>query len=133
MKISMVLPRYFKWIGLVLFLIGCFIPDAQLNLDDVNNPIGLLIQILSFSGLIMMAASRIKEEDEWVQYIRLNSLQWAILIYMGLRIGTKILAFYLKDPDWLPTHLQANSLLVIFIVLFYTRAKLLPFLNRKSK
>lgn len=133
MKISMVLPRFFKWLGLVLFLLAIFFPHPDDNVDDVNKPIGLLIQIASFTGLLFMAGSKLKDEDEWSQQIRLNSIQWALLIYMAARIGMKIIAFSTQNEDWLPVDFQINMLLIIFIVLFYSRTRLLPFLSRKKQ
>lgn len=133
MKVSMVFPRFFKWLGLALFILALSYPNPGDNIDDVNNLVGLMIQIASFTGLLFMAGSRLKQEDEWSQHIRLNSIQWALLIYMTARIGMKIIAFAAKDEDWLPVDFQINMLLIIFIVLFYSRTRLLPFLSRKKQ
>lgn len=133
MKVSMVFPRFFKWLGLVLFLLAILFPHPDENIDEVDKPIGLLIQIASFTGLLFMAGSRLKDEDEWSQQIRLNSIQWALLIYMAARVGMKIIAFSTQDEDWLPVNFQINILLIIFIILFYSRTRLLPFLSRKKQ
>lgn len=133
MKVSMVFPRFFKWLGLALFIVALFYPHPAENIDDINHPVGLVIQVASFTGLLFMAGSRLKQEDEWSQHIRLNSIQWALLIYMGVRISMKIIAFATKDQDWLPVDFQINMLLIIFIVLFYSRTRLIPFLSRKKQ
>lgn len=132
MKVSMVFPRFFKWLGLLLFILGAAIPYEG-DVDDITQPLGLLIQVATFTGLLFMAGSRLKEEDEWSQHIRLYSIQWALLLYMVIRIGMKAIAFYTRDPDWLPVSFQINMLLIIFIVLFYSRTKLIPFLSRKRQ
>ncbi len=133
MKVSMVFPRFFKWLGLALFIVALLYPNPGENIDDVNNLAGLLIQVASFTGLLFMAGARLKQEDEWSQHVRLNSIQWALLIYMTVRIGLKIIAFATKDEDWLPVDFQINMLLIIFIILFYSRARLIPFLSRKKQ
>lgn len=133
MKVRMVFPCFFKWLGLILFLLAIFFPHPGENLDDINKPIGLLIQVASFTGLLFIAGSRLKDEDEWSQQIRLNSIQWALLIYMAVRIGMKVIAFGTKDESWLPVDFQINMLLIIFIVLFYSRTRLIPFLSRKKQ
>lgn len=133
MKVKMVFPRFFKWLGLALFIVALSYPDPSENMDDVNHPVGLVIQIASFTGLLFIAGSRLKQEDEWSQHIRLNSIQWALLIYMSIRIGMKVIAFGTKDEDWLPVDFQINMLLIIFIVLFYSRTRLIPFLSRKKE
>lgn len=133
MKINMVFPRFFKWIGLVIFTITLIIPSYDSDPDNVHDPLGLLLQISSFTGLLFMAGARLKDEDEWSQHIRLNSIQWSLLIYMAIRIGMKIAAFTTRDEDWLPTHFQINMLLIIFIVLFYSRTRILPFLSRAKQ
>ncbi|MBL7704119.1 MAG: hypothetical protein JNM21_01110 [Taibaiella sp.] len=133
MKISMVFPRFFKWLGLLLFLLALLFPYPDENIDEVNKPIGLLIQVTSFTGLLFMAGSKLKDEDEWSQQIRLNSIQWALLIYMAARIGMKIIAFSTQNEDWLPVDFQINMLLIILIVLFYSRTRLLPFISRKKQ
>lgn len=133
MKINMVFPRFFKWIGLALFITVMLIPSHDADPDNVLDPLGLLLQICSFTGLLFMAGSRLKDEDEWSQHIRLNSIQWSLLIYMAIRIGMKIVAFSTRDEDWLPTHFQINMLLIIFIVLFYCRTRLIPFLSRAKQ
>ncbi|RYD96086.1 MAG: hypothetical protein EOP54_14550 [Sphingobacteriales bacterium] len=133
MKVSMVFPRFFKWLGLILFTLAILFPYPDENMDDVNNPLGLLIQVTSFTGLLFMAGSRLKLEDEWSQHIRLNSIQWALLIYMTARIGMKVIAFWTRDEDWLPVDFQINMLLIIFIVLFYSRTRLIPFLSRNKQ
>lgn len=133
MKVSMVFPRFFKWLGLVLFILALLYPNPGENIDNVNNPVGLLIQVASFTGLLFMAGSRLKQEDEWSQHIRLNSIQWALLIYMSVRIGMKVIAFSTKEESWLPVDFQINMLLIIFIILFYSRTRLLPFLSRNKQ
>ncbi len=133
MKVSMVFPRFFKWLGLGLFIASLLYPIPGDNIDDVHHPVGLMIQIASFTGLLFMAGSKLKREDEWSQHIRLNSIQWALLIYMAARIGMKIIAFATRDEHWLPVDFQINMLLIIFIVLFYSRTRLIPFLSRQKQ
>ena len=113
------LPRYFKWLGLLLALGG--FTDSYFytyNLDDVNHQEGLFIQIAILIGFLMIAGSRQKTEDEMIRHIRLTSLQWSVFVLIGLRLSYKSVAFLLHDTLWLP-HFQINSLLLLYLLLFY--------------
>ena len=116
---SILLPRYFKWIGLLLALFGyIYGPIYGQNLDDVNHPEGLLIQVSILIGLLMIAGAKEKTEDEMIRHVRLTSLQWSVFILIALRVLYKCIAFYKKDVNWLP-HWQVNSMLVFYLALFY--------------
>ncbi len=116
---NILLPRYFKWIGILLFACGSsYLCAYTHNLDDVNNPGGLFIQITVLIGLLLIAGAREKTEDEMIRHIRLTSLQWSVFILIGLRVVFKSIAFYYKDANWLPAW-QINSLLEFYLILFY--------------
>lgn len=124
------LPRYFKWIGLFIYLF-CFaygIYNANNDLDDINNLNNLLLQIGVLIGLILMLSSRLKLEDELSRHYRLTSLQWAILFYILYRVGFKTTAFILKDASWMPKG-QTNLLLLIYLFLFYSQIYFIPWVK----
>jgi len=126
-------PRYFKWVGLVIYLI-MFIYGGYYGqiykLDDVNFSTGLYIQLGIFAGLIMMIYAKLKVEDEMTTQIRMVSLQWAILVFIILRITFKSIAFYYKNSDLLPKY-QINSLLLIYLILLYSQVYFIPWVKSK--
>jgi len=84
---------------------------TELNFTDEIATIGSIV------GLIFIAFSKVKFEDEYVSKIRLESLQWAIYLNFGLLIIATIfihgLAYYNV------TVYNMFTPLIIFIVRFY--------------
>jgi membrane protein CcdC involved in cytochrome C biogenesis len=130
---SLLLPRIFKWIGILMFMASFIIGvDYAYDVDDVQHSMGLGVQLLSFFGLVPIAGSRLKIEDERTLRKRLLSIQIAVIIFACLRVGMKCIAFYTKDPTWLPVNLQFNFLLILYIFIFYSQTKLMPLFNKKE-
>jgi hypothetical protein len=128
---NFLLPRYCKWIGLILYAVGILRAlKYTYDLDDVQHPIGLLIQIIVLIGLVLIIGSKLKQEDEMTQHIRLISLQWAILFYIFIRVLYKSLAFYFEDVSLLPKH-QVNFLLLVYLVFFYSQVYFIPWIKSK--
>ncbi|MFN0216981.1 MAG: hypothetical protein ACKVT2_22210 [Saprospiraceae bacterium] len=74
--------QWFLWIDQGLF-----------NSNTGTKTIALLDELISISllvGLLLLAFSKEKIEDEWIQLVRLESLQWAILINTLLLIAFTI-------------------------------------------
>lgn len=117
---SLLLPYRFKWIGLLVFATGLIIfYGLQPDLSDFKDGMGLLVQILVLIGLLLMASSRQKTEDEFIQHCRLVALQWSLLIFILLRLLYKCLAYFLEDPAWQPEGFQVNFLLLLYLALFH--------------
>ncbi|MDI9341366.1 MAG: hypothetical protein QM534_12425 [Sediminibacterium sp.] len=117
---SLLLPYRFKWIGLLVFTTGLIILyGLQPDLSDFKDGMGLLVQILVLIGLLLMASSRQKTEDEFIQHCRLVALQWSLLIFILLRLLYKCLAYFLEDPTWQPEGFQVNFLLLLYLALFH--------------
>jgi len=113
------LPRYFKWFGLLLVIAGFgYSAVYRHSLDDVAFIGGLWIQTAILAGLLMIAGAKEKTEDEMIRHIRLTSLQWSVFLMILLRLGFKTVAFLTREVSWLP-HIQINGLLMIYLVLFY--------------
>lgn len=114
MKPKLLLPYRCKLIGLVVFLLS-LIPavatyfydfnfsfleytstvirqesdGTQLSVSDLANYTDEVALTGMIIGLLLIAFSREKEEDEFINKIRLESLQWAILVnYILLIIAT---------------------------------------------
>jgi FlaA1/EpsC-like NDP-sugar epimerase len=106
MEFALLLPNKFKRIGLLLllpsFILGIFNLyhefefgfltikntakgdfDGDINLTDEFALTGTIV------GLLFIAFAREKQEDEYIQSIRLKSLLWAVLVnYLFLLIAT---------------------------------------------
>lgn len=142
MKNPLLLPYRFKWIGLVLFipfatlfianLAGDFefaflqikdpkpgkvITDSAANLTDEVALGGLIL------SLIFMSLAKEKREDEYVNNIRLQSFQLAVLINYALLM---IIIFSSYGLGFLMLlYVNIPLLLVLFLVIFYVRLKLI--------
>jgi hypothetical protein len=128
---KILIPRFYKWIGLLIYIAGMvFAVNYTQDPDNVNYPAGLYLQIAILLGLLLMISARLKVEDEMTQHIRLASLQWAILLYIVIRVVYKIIAFYTHDVSWLPRH-QVNFLLLIYLGLFYIQVYFTPWIRSK--
>lgn len=115
----LLLPRYFKFIGLFFCCLGFILNFYfQPNILDSTIGVSLLIQILVLIGLLIICNSRQINEDEFIQHCRLKSLQWAVLIFVFLRVLFKIIVWLTSDTSWTP-QFQVNFLLENYLVLFY--------------
>lgn len=147
MEPRFLLPHRFKFIGWIItipsIILGLFVMFDNLSLDffSIRLPLDYIVYdggmnvkgtiddgtelnftdeiatIGSIVGLIFIAFSKVKFEDEYVSKIRLESLQWAIYLNFGLLIIATIfihgLAYYNV------TVYNIFTPLIIFIVRFY--------------
>lgn len=147
MEPRFLLPYRFKFIGWIItipsIILGLFVMFDNLSLDffSIRLPLDYIVYdggmnvkgtiddgtelnftdeiatIGSIVGLIFIAFSKVKFEDEYVSKIRLESLQWAIYLNFGLLIIATIfihgLAYYNV------TVYNMFTPLIIFIVRFY--------------
>ncbi len=147
MEPRFLLPHRFKFIGWIItipsIILGLFVMFDNLSLDffSIRLPLDYIVYdggmnvkgtidngtelnftdeiatIGSIVGLIFIAFSKVKFEDEYVSKIRLESLQWAIYLNFGLLIIATIfihgLAYYNV------TVYNMFTPLIIFIVRFY--------------
>ncbi|ASU32346.1 hypothetical protein [Mucilaginibacter xinganensis] len=120
MKTSFLFPPKLKYLGALLaipgFVLGYFvvyrnyeIPGFEIRLrakssiflsamENFTNELALTLVII---GLLLVAFSRVKKEDELTAKMRLNALYWAILvnyILYAFIIVITLLGSLLKDP-----------------------------------
>lgn len=136
MKTRFLFPYYFKFIGLGLFLTHVLV--ALFWRVDYNNSNGglftpshlffLCTLLLMVIGLLMIAFSKEKVEDEQIAQLRLDSLQWAIYVNYTLIIITLVFT-----TGWEIYHiLQVN--LWVPILFFIARFRWMMYrLNRLPK
>lgn len=144
MKNTLLLPHSFKWIGLalaILFLglsIATEVYDfsfaflavkapayAQFSNDNLSDEFALSGLILS---LMFISLAREKQEDEYVNNIRLESFQLAFIFhYVLLLFGI----FTIYGLGFLGIMVMSMPvLLLLFLLIFYFRLKLLPLITR---
>lgn len=94
-----------------------------------NEPVslGLLDELISISllaGLLLLAFSKEKVEDEWIQRVRLDSLQWAVLINSILLIAFMVFAHGFSFFNVLVYNMFTP--LLIFVARFYFILRIKP-------
>ena len=122
----LLLPRFFKVIGIALVISGFVLGHyTKPNFDSVKDGTGLAVQCMVLFGLLFVACSRQKVEDEMIRHMRLTSLQYAVIIFVLIRFFFKLVGYYAQDESWMPQH-QSNFLLMLYIGMFYMQAVVEP-------
>jgi hypothetical protein len=135
MKYRLLLPYRFKLIGLIIFLpflaLGIAIrffdfgfPFLMYKVDmdtmfhnnwqDYTDEIALSGIII---GLLLIAFAREKSEDEFITKIRLESLQWAVLINYILLLAATWLVYEISFIDVMMYNML--TVLLLFIIRFH--------------
>ena len=97
------------------FMLSSEFSDKKVLFDDLNLT-NTLVVVITIIGLLMIAFSKEKIEDEYVAQIRLESLQWAIYFNFALLI---IITFLVYGIDYFSvTVYNMFTPLVIFILRF---------------
>lgn len=121
------LPATCRWIGLAILLPSIYLATHDIGLFAIaptgknftNNNFSDEIGLTGiFVGLLFVAFSRLKNEDEYTQYLRLTSLQWAVIINYTLLIAFTWLLYgtaFLAVPMY-----NMLTVLLIFIIRFYS-------------
>lgn len=137
MKPKLLLPNRFKLVGLLLFIpflaLGfavyffdfslsflvlssdgaTFVFDRRQDLTDETALTGII------AGLLLIAFAREKQEDEFINKIRLESLQWAVLINYVLLLAATWLVYSVSYLDVMMFNML--TVLVLFILRFHVR------------
>jgi len=137
MKTMRLLPTSWKWPGAILSILGLALGFAaelgdfsfswltfkvreekgMFSLsaeEDFTNELALTLTIV---GLLMLAFTRERDEDERVRLIRLEAFQWSILVnFIIILIGNW--ALYGGNFFWLMTF-NLFTPLIVFLLRFY--------------
>lgn len=158
MKSKFLLPHKFKRIGWLLLLPGTilgiiysftelsFLPPARITVFSLlNSPflgsreagnfsfiqvniIPTLVAILFLSGALLVAFSREKQEDEFIEKLRLSALLWAVLVnYVLLLLA--FLIIYGIDFVYIMLYNMFTTLILFigrFNYLLYKSSKMAP-------
>lgn len=146
MKSKLLLPHYFKWIGLALLLpcviLGAFFMHADFTLEMLQVEASQQVKFISANNnnltdelaltgiivaLLMIAFAKEKQEDEFIHFIRLESWQWAVLLNFVLLI---LATWLLYDFDFL--NVMVYNMLTV-LVIFIIRFQFLVWRNKKSE
>lgn len=99
--------------------------------DSKPQTISLLDELICIAllvGLLLLAFSREKVEDEWIQQVRLESLQWAILVNTLLLIAFTV--FTHGMPFLTVMVYNMFTPLLIFVARFYYVLHLKPMFSK---
>lgn len=99
--------------------------NSNADYSNINDGLALSIQVLILGGLLLIACSKQKVEDEMIRHIRLNSLQYAVVIFVLLRLSYKVIGYFTGDESWMP-QFQANFLITLYILIFYYQLTIRP-------
>ena len=100
-----------------------FFADEFLSSDDKGNEFSIfnftdeIATIGSIIGLLLIAFSKVKYEDEYLSKLRLESLQWAIYVNFFLLIVSTILIHGMSYYSVIVYNMFTP--LIIFIIRFY--------------
>jgi hypothetical protein len=135
MRHRLLLPNRFKLIGLLLFVpslaLGIAVRFFDFGFDFLSytNNVHDLFQNgsqnytdeLALSGIIisllLIAFSREKEEDEFITRLRLESLQWAVLINYILLLAATWIVYHFAYIDVMVYNML--TVLLLFILRFH--------------
>jgi len=139
MRSTLLLPEKYKRIGIILLIpslvlgalfrfwdfsfdflelpFGKAISSGSLNLDEQINLTDELALTGIILGLIFIAFAREKQEDEYINTIRLESLQWAVLINYVLLLAATWLVHGFAYIDVMVYNML--TILIIFIIRFH--------------
>ena len=124
MKKNYLFPHYFQWIGLAIAVISFVALCVGPNMDFSIRMPALYNGDISFDeesnsgGLIFLGFSKEKVEDEFVQYLRSQSLIWSTYVTAGLFILGTLLIYgitYLLIP---------YMVFFVFLLLFILKFKI---------
>lgn len=144
MKRIISLPAHYIWIGLVLFIpfavLGflhlyqefefswlTFTVDKNKLFGGKQNLTDELALTGCIVGLLLMSFARTKEEDEFIQTLRLQAWQWAVLI----NFVVLLIAIWTIYNEHFLTFMVYNMLTVLLI--FLGRFHYLLYKNRLAK
>ena len=128
------LPNYFKWIGLLMFIVGGvpeFIegyndatPCDNCVHDTINSPFSeqtaFILSVISLLGMIIYAVSREKIEDEFIKMLRWQSATLAFVITAVLMLITLLIY---RKADILTAYNILEIQLYLYLIIFFFKKR----------
>jgi len=109
-----------------------WIDEGIFNSNTATKTISLLDELICISllaGLLLLAFSKEKMEDEWIQSVRLESLQWAILINTLLLIAFTIFTHGIPFLNVMMFNMFTP--LLVFVGRFYYILRIKPSISKQ--
>lgn len=124
-KEAVLLPKYFKKIGLIVMILA-FVPTVvvkSMNVEmvQIQKELFRIFTLNAFIlGLLFVAWSKDKVEDEMTVAIRLKAMAWAFGWAVLDVIVKPIVDFLFKDPIQDSTGQQVvMSMLFVYLIMYY--------------
>jgi hypothetical protein len=123
-KEPVLLPGYFKMIGLAVMILACIV---AISFKSMNVAVGIeqkeLLRELTMNafilGLLFLASSRDRVEDELTILIRLKSMSWTFVWAVFLVIVTPIVDLLFDDAiDPLSGQRVVGSMLCGYLIMY---------------
>lgn len=126
-------PDQYMVVNVPRWLMNLFWYEKDIFHPDNTGPLPMsildeTISIALLVGLLLLAFSKEKIEDEWIQRVRLESLQWAILINSILLIAFTLFTYGM--PFFSVMIYNMFTPLLIFVGRFYYVLYLNPRLSK---
>ena len=130
------LPNYFKWIGLLMFIVGG-VPDfirgwnegygegACNGCDEADIPFifseqtAFILSVISLLGMIIYSVSREKIEDEFTKVLRWESITLTFVLTVVLMLIT--LLIYKKSDIFTAYNVLEIQLYLYLIIFFFKK------------
>jgi len=128
MKTRFLFPYYFKFVGLALIIVIHFpiihllqlmhvqFDESDTSLFNYHHVFFVLTYVMIVIGLLMIAFSKEKIEDEHISQLRLDSLQWALYLNYAILVISLIFTNGIDTKDIMKLNLWVP--LVFFIIRF---------------
>lgn len=128
MKTRFLFPYYFKFVGLALIIVIHFpiihllqlmhvnFDESDTSLFNYHHVFFVLTYVMIVIGLLMIAFSKEKIEDEHISQLRLDSLQWALYLNYAILVVSLVFTNGADTKDILKLNLWVP--LIFFIVRF---------------
>ncbi len=128
MRSRFLFPYYFKWVGLglivavhlpiihLLFSMHAHFDENDTGLFNYHHVFFVLTYVMIVIGLLMIAFSKEKIEDEHISQLRLDSLQWALYLNYFILIVSLVITAGMDTIDVLRLNLWVP--LAFFIIRF---------------
>jgi predicted membrane channel-forming protein YqfA (hemolysin III family) len=110
-------PQWFKYLGIVIFLVGAILPFELGLLYEGQNFLGLQIANM---GLFLICFSKDKNEDEMINLIRLKSLYRSVIMgFLYSAIVFAIRVFSNNEGEHTPATQLVMFILLVYLFNFY--------------
>jgi hypothetical protein len=123
------LPVYIKWVGVIIILLalihGVLMKALNVEMQPDQKELFRIFTMNAFIlGLLFIALSRDRFEDERIISVRVKALAWAFIWAVIYVIVSPFIDLLFKDPvEDLSGQQVVMSMLLIYLLMFYLQKK----------